>query len=137
MHCLDNNVIVMDSYWRKLSHRRNANSYTSEMKIDDYCMEQSRRNKGVEKSNDNDLHRATIVGEYKESLNPRTKYWRESLRTCNSSYEQRTYGAANERSKSTTANESKSEDDDVSRRTGANKQKRQKKKKAVRWSKKS
>ena len=136
MNCLDNNVVVMDSYWRKLSHRRNANSYTCEMMVDDYCMEQCRRDKGVDKSNDNNLRRLTLAEECQESLNPRTKYWRDSLRKWTSSYEQRTYGAANERTRTTIAEESKSEDE-VSHKTGANKQKRQKNKKAVRWSKKS
>jgi hypothetical protein len=109
-------------------------------------MRKTSRDNGVENSNDNDLRRTTLAKEHKENLNPRTKYWRESLRIFTKSYEQRAYRADNEKPKPAIVNEIKSEDVKVSNRNGTNKQrtttnkqtqKRQNTKKAVRWSKKS
>jgi hypothetical protein len=95
-------------------------------------MEKTPQDKGEDNSNYNDLRRTTLGEEYKERLNPNTKYWRDSLRTSTStsSYEDRTYKADNERRKPSIANEIKNEVD-------ANKPKKKKTKKAVRWSKKS
>ena len=72
--------------------------------------------------------------EYRESLNPRTKQWRGSLRSWELSYEERMHRNNIERAKIATPKQENIQEEKSVKQNKINKT--SKKKKSVRWSKK-
>ena len=79
MNCLDNNVVWVNAYWTRMSHQRSLDpfKYGVQYKVP-IEFNPSIKEKDSKKRRGND--RGTLHEEYKESLNPMTKDWRESLR---------------------------------------------------------
>ena len=133
MNCLDNNVIVLDWYWTKLSIERN-HTYDLPTK---HHLENLIQVKNCNKNTrNNSIRRPTLIEEYKESLNPRTKDWRGSLRSWELSYEDRTYRTNVSKPKAVVSQKADNVADDKSAKQTKS-SKPSKKDKSVRWSKKT
>ena len=133
MNCLDNNVVVLDWYWTKLSIERN-HTYDLPTK---HHLENLIPVKNCNKNKRNDsIRRPTLTEEYKESLNPRTKEWRGSLRSWELSYEDRTYRANVPKLKPVVSQKVDNVADEKSVKQNKS-SKQSKKNKSVRWSKKT
>ena len=131
MNCLDNNVIVLDSYWTKLSIERN---HTYDLPTKHHLENLSQFQESPKTERNGSICRPTLMEENRESLNPRTKQWRGSLRSWELSYEERTYRANIERSKTATPKQENIPEEKNVKQNKTNKG--SKKKKSVRWSKK-
>ena len=141
MSGLDNNAVVLAEFWTKAAHQRHGNRY-GDVDIGIKCNhpfgKKPKLERVEEKSTYRQHHHPTLLEENKETLNPFTKQWRESLRTFEkSSYEERTYRKPVESPTPTTTKEDKPKEQKSTKQNGKNKQKKSKGKKAVRWSKKS
>ena len=133
MNCLDNNVVVLDWYWTKLSIEKN-HTYDLPTK---HHLENLIPVKNCNKNKRNDsIRRPTLTEEYKESLNPRTKEWRGSLRSWELSYEDRTYRANVPKLKPVVSQKVDNVADEKSVKQNKS-SKQSKKNKSVRWSKKT
>ena len=134
MNCLDNNVIVLDWYWTKLSIERN---HTYDLPTKHHLENLIQVKECNKDTKNNSIRRPTLTEEYKESLNPRTKEWRGSLRSWELSYEDRTY-RTNVVSKPKTVVSQKADNVADEKSGKQNKStKPSKKNKSVRWSKKT
>ena len=131
MNCLDNNVIVLNLYWKKLSVERNHNyDLPTKHHLED-LIDVKETHKTAKHSS---IRRPTLIEEYKESLNPRTKQWRGSLRKWELTYEERTYRSTVEKPKTVIQKPEIVKDEKKVKQNKTNKV--IKNNKSVRWSKK-
>ena len=79
MSCLDNNAVWVVGYWTRMSHQRNADGSQFKYGSHTQHMECNDKIKNIDRGNVYST-RGTLQDEYRETFNPMTKDWRESLR---------------------------------------------------------
>lgn len=137
MSVLDNNTIYLTTYWTKLSHKRNVDRTKYGLQAEKY-KDLRPGIKNVEKVGSDVVRRPTLMDDCRESLNPETKDWRESLRSFERClYEERTYTKPSiAKTKPIELKDVKDKEVQNTKPNVTGKQSKSKSKKAVKWSKK-
>ena len=78
-NCLDNNVVSMTAYWKRMSHQRDVyNIRPGTLNINQLEWNPMFKDNNLPERNGN--RRYSLLEEHREIINPLTKHWRKSLR---------------------------------------------------------